>query len=83
MEIVNKREKIIFTEEEAKAMVLVHKIMRDIEDDTDNEEVRDSTICVADYLIDFIEDNFEDTDCVVRQGIADSTREITISIAIK
>lgn len=83
MEIVNKREKIIFTEEEAKAMVLMHKIMRDIEDDTDNDEVRDSAIYVADYLAEFIENNFEDADCVVRQSIADSTREITISIAIK
>ena len=83
MEIVNKREKIIFTEEEAKAMVLVHKIIRDIEDDAKTDEVVTSACYIAGLLANFIENSFEDADCVVRQAVADSTREITISIAIK
>ena len=83
MEIVNKREKIIFTETEADAIVLVHRIMRNIEDDANTDEIVTSAANIADYLEDFIEDNFDDADCVVRQGIADSTREIQISIAIK
>ena len=53
MEIVNKREKIIFTEEEAKAMVLVHRIMRDIEDDTEHEDVQNAACYVADFLAEF------------------------------
>ena len=83
MEIVNKREKIIFTEEEARAMVLVHRLMRDIEDESENGDVCDMAINVEEYLAEFIADNFDDVDCVVRQAVADSTREITISIAIK
>ena len=83
MEIVNKREKIIFTEAEANAMVLVYKIMRDIEDESENGDVCDMAINVADFLSEFIEDNFDNADCVVRQAVADSTREIQISIAIK
>ena len=79
MEIVNKREKIIFTEKEAEAIVLVNKLMRDIREGTDTEEVADSASYIADSLADFIDDNFEDADCVVE----DSTREIAISIAIK
>lgn len=83
MEIVNKRAKIVFTEEEARAMVLVYGLMENIENEIGNAELRNAAINVADYLIDFIEDNFQDADCVVRQAVADSTREITISIAIK
>ena len=83
MEIVNKREKIIFTEKEANAIMLVYKIMRDIEDEAETDEVIGAASEITNYLDDFIEDNFEDASCVVRQGIADSTREIQISIAIK
>ena len=83
MEITNKREKIVFTETEANAIMLVYKIMRDIENEAETDEVVTSATYVADYLDDFIEDNFDDVDCVVRQAVADSTREITISIAIK
>lgn len=83
MEIINKREKIIFTEEEAKAIMLVHKTMRNIEDESENGDVCDMAMNVADFLSEFIEDNFDDADCVVRQAVADSTREIQISIAIK
>ena len=83
MEIVNKREKIIFTETEANAIMLVHRLMRDIEDDAKNGDVCDMAMNIADYLAEFIEDSFEDVDCVVRQAVADSTREIQISIAIK
>ena len=62
MEIVNKREKIIFTEKEATAIMLVYKLMRDIEDDSENDEVITSATNIADYLEDFT----EDVDCVVR-----------------
>ena len=83
MEITNKREKIVFTEKEANSIMLVYKLMRDIEDDSENDEGITSATNIADYLEDFIEDNFKDVDCVVRQGVADSAREIQISIAIK
>lgn len=83
MEITNKKEKIIFTETEANAIMLVHRIMRDIEDEAETDEVVLSASQIADYLDDFIEDNFDYASCVVRQAVADSTREITISIAIK
>lgn len=83
MEIVNKREKIIFTEAEANAIVLVHRLMRDIEGDAEDDDIVLSACNIADYLINFIEDDFENADCLVRQAVADSTREITISIAIK
>lgn len=83
MEITNKREKIIFTETEANAIMLVHKIMRDIVADSENDEVSGAASEVADYLEYFIEDDFEDASCVVRQAVADSTRDIQISIAIK
>lgn len=79
MKIVDKREKIIFTEKEAEAIVLVHKLMGDIRDDAASDEVIDSAASIAGYLDDFIDDSFEDVDCVV----ADSTKEIAISIAIK
>lgn len=79
MKIVNKREKIIFTEKEAEAIVLVYKLMQNISDDAQDGDVRDSAMNISDYLADFIGDNFDDVDCVV----ADSTREIAISIAIK
>jgi tetrahydromethanopterin S-methyltransferase subunit H len=83
MEIINTREKIIFTEEEAKAIVLVHRIMRDIEGYAEDNDIVNSASDVVASLVDFIEDNFENADCVVRQAVADSTREIQISIAIK
>ena len=83
MEITNKREKIIFTETEANAIMLVYKIMRDIEDESETDEVILSASHIADYLGDFVADNFADASCVVRQAVADSTREIQISIAIK
>lgn len=67
MEIVSKKEKIIFTEEEAKAMVLAYNIMRNIEDDAEDDEVCNAAVYVADFLLEFIEDNFENADCVVHR----------------
>lgn len=79
MKIVDKREKIIFTEKEAEAIVLVHKLMEDIVDDIQDNDVCDRAMNIADCLGNFIDDDFDEVDCVV----ADSAREIAISIAIK
>ena len=79
MKIVDKRERIIFTEKEAEAIALVHKLMESIRNDIQDDDVFDRAATIADCLADFIDDNFEDADCVV----ADSAREIAISIAIK
>ena len=83
MKIENRKEKIIFTEEEARAMVLVYKLMQDIQDDIEDNDVWNLADDTADFLGTFIENELEGVDCVVCQPVADSVREISISIAIK
>ena len=83
MRIENRKEKIIFTEDEARAMVLVYGLMRDIQCNAEDDDALGTARDAANLLAEFIEDNFDDMDCVVCQPVADSVKEVAITIAIK